>query len=51
MSITGADGSPAAGTSRGRVAVVVLGDLGRSPRMQCHARALGNAGFDVDLIG
>ena len=34
-----------------RAAVVVVGDLGRSPRMQYHARALATAGVDVDLIG
>ena len=33
------------------VAVVVLGDLGRSPRMQYHALALAGAGARVDLIG
>jgi beta-1,4-mannosyltransferase len=34
-----------------RVAVVVLGDVGRSPRMQYHARALADWGATVDLIG
>ena len=34
-----------------RAAVVVLGDLGRSPRMQYHALALANDGFMVDLVG
>jgi len=34
-----------------RAAVLVLGDLGRSPRMQYHALALANEGFSVDLIG
>jgi beta-1,4-mannosyltransferase len=34
-----------------RAAVVVVGDLGRSPRMQYHARALAAAGVDVDVIG
>jgi beta-1,4-mannosyltransferase len=34
-----------------RVAVVVLGDLGRSPRMLYHACALGDTGAAVDLIG
>lgn len=34
-----------------RVAVVVLGDLGRSPRMQYHALALADAGARVELIG
>lgn len=36
---------------RSHVAVVVLGDLGRSPRMQYHALALADAGARVDLIG
>ena len=31
--------------------VIVLGDLGRSPRMQYHALSLLEAGFDVTLIG
>jgi beta-1,4-mannosyltransferase len=34
-----------------RAAVVVVGDLGRSPRMQYHARAFAAAGVEVDLIG
>ena len=34
-----------------RTAVIVLGDLGRSPRMQYHAASLAAAGSDVDLIG
>jgi beta-1,4-mannosyltransferase len=34
-----------------RAAVVVVGDLGRSPRMQYHAHALAAAGVDVDVIG
>src|SRR5579871_675161 len=34
-----------------RAAVVVVGDLGRSPRMQYHARALAASGADVDFIG
>ena len=34
-----------------RTAVIVIGDLGRSPRMQYHARSLADAGSDVDLIG
>jgi beta-1,4-mannosyltransferase len=36
---------------RTRVDVVVLGDIGRSPRMQYHALALADAGARVDLIG
>ncbi len=34
-----------------RTAVIVLGDLGRSPRMQYHAVSLAADGADVDLIG
>jgi beta-1,4-mannosyltransferase len=34
-----------------RLAVLVLGDLGRSPRMQYHALALAAHGAQVDLIG
>jgi beta-1,4-mannosyltransferase len=34
-----------------RTAVIVIGDLGRSPRMQYHAASLAAAGCDVDLIG
>ena len=34
-----------------RVAIVVLGDLGRSPRMQFHALALADDGVEVDLVG
>ena len=34
-----------------RVAVVVLGDLGRSPRMQYHALALAQSAVEVDVIG
>ena len=30
--------------------VVVLGDVGRSPRMQYHTLSLANNGFSVDLI-
>lgn len=33
-----------------RVAVVVLGDLGRSPRMQYHALALAESGARVDVV-
>src|SRR5690348_2004053 len=34
-----------------RTVVVVLGDLGRSPRMQYHALALAVNAGDVDLVG
>lgn len=44
-SVPGFSSSPVGGSSgmeakRGRVAVVVLGDIGRSPRMQYHALSL-----------
>ncbi|XP_030337166.1 chitobiosyldiphosphodolichol beta-mannosyltransferase isoform X3 [Strigops habroptila] len=35
----------------GQVCVVVLGDLGRSPRMQYHALSLARHGRDVALLG
>lgn len=34
-----------------RTAVIVIGDLGRSPRMQYHAVSLAEGGGEVDLIG
>jgi len=34
-----------------RVGVVVLGDVGRSPRMCYHALSLAHNGYEVDLIG
>jgi beta-1,4-mannosyltransferase len=34
-----------------RAAILVVGDLGRSPRVQYHALACAAAGVDVDLIG
>ncbi|XP_043379473.1 chitobiosyldiphosphodolichol beta-mannosyltransferase isoform X2 [Chelonia mydas] len=37
--------------ARGRVCVAVLGDLGRSPRMQYHALALARRGHGVTLLG
>ncbi|XP_065899004.1 chitobiosyldiphosphodolichol beta-mannosyltransferase-like [Dysidea avara] len=36
---------------KGRVAVVVLGDIGRSPRMQYHALSLCREGYSVDIVG
>ncbi|XP_025203427.1 chitobiosyldiphosphodolichol beta-mannosyltransferase [Melanaphis sacchari] len=33
------------------VCVVVLGDIGRSPRMQYHAQSLIRQGFNVDIVG
>ncbi|KAJ7305700.1 hypothetical protein JRQ81_010066 [Phrynocephalus forsythii] len=41
---------PSAAQSR-RVAVVVLGDLGRSPRMQYHALSLARRGRHVAFLG
>ncbi len=43
--------TPAVSMSRFRVTVVVLGDLGRSPRMLYHACALADSGADVQLVG
>eukprot|EP00298_Acanthocystis_sp_HF-20_P005206 c15452_g1_i2.p1 GENE.c15452_g1_i2~~c15452_g1_i2.p1 ORF type:complete len:440 (-),score=158.56 c15452_g1_i2:144-1463(-) len=37
--------------SKKSVAVVVLGDIGRSPRMQYHAISLAKSGFNVSLVG
>lgn len=34
-----------------RACVVVLGDIGRSPRMQYHALSLLKEGYHVDMIG
>lgn len=34
-----------------RIQVVVLGDIGRSPRMQYHALSIAKHGGTVDLIG
>jgi beta-1,4-mannosyltransferase len=34
-----------------RVQVLVLGDIGRSPRMQYHALSIAKHGGIVDLIG
>lgn len=33
------------------ICIVVLGDLGRSPRMQYHAKSFLNEGYKVDLVG
>lgn len=38
-------------SNRLHVAVVVLGDLGRSPRMQYHTQSLLDAGHAVTFIG
>lgn len=34
-----------------KVSIVVLGDVGRSPRMQYHAMSLANEGYSVSIIG
>lgn len=39
-----------AGTER-RVCVLVLGDVGRSPRMQYHALSLSKHGYSVTFVG
>lgn len=31
--------------------MVVLGDIGRSPRMQYHAYSLAREGYNVDIVG
>ncbi|KTW26408.1 hypothetical protein T552_02889 [Pneumocystis carinii B80] len=36
---------------RRSICLVVLGDLGRSPRMQYHALSLSKQGFEVNLVG
>lgn len=36
---------------RRNVCVLVLGDIGRSPRMQYHAISLGKHGFSVSFVG
>ena len=37
--------------SGNNVCVLVLGDIGRSPRMQYHAISFAREGFTVDVIG
>lgn len=48
-SIAMADAGP--GPPKQQVAVVVLGDIGRSPRMQYHSRSLARKGVRVSLVG
>lgn len=36
---------------RARAIVLVLGDIGRSPRMMYHARSLARGNVEVDLCG
>jgi hypothetical protein len=38
-------------TSQVRVQILVLGDIGRSPRMQYHALSIARRGGHVDIIG
>ncbi len=38
-------------TANTRVVVLVLGDIGRSPRMQYHALSIAKKGATVDLVG
>jgi len=46
------DGSPAgSGTGLVSVHVLVLGDIGRSPRMTYHALSIAKHGGKVNLIG
>jgi len=33
------------------VGIIVIGDIGRSPRMQYHALSFAKEGFNVDMIG
>ena len=37
--------------ARKRILIIVLGDVGRSPRMQYHALSFAKEGFGVDLVG
>ena len=37
--------------SKPRICILVLGDIGRSPRMQYHALSCAKAGYYVDLVG
>lgn len=37
--------------SRGHATVVVLGDVGHSPRTQYHAISLARAGYRVNVVG
>ncbi|KAL4659040.1 chitobiosyldiphosphodolichol beta-mannosyltransferase [Arapaima gigas] len=39
------------GASRKRACVLVLGDIGRSPRMQYHAASLARHGYSVSFVG
>jgi len=43
--------SPETIKARSRTQILVLGDIGRSPRMQYHALSIAKHGVAVDLIG
>jgi beta-1,4-mannosyltransferase len=49
----GRDGKPTVDSTKKHVSVqvVVLGDIGRSPRMQYHALSIAKHGGHVELIG
>ena len=36
---------------KSRICIIVLGDIGRSPRMQYHAKSLVLEGYSVDIVG
>ena len=44
-------GNDASDKAKPRVQILVLGDIGRSPRMQYHAISVAQRGGFVDLIG
>lgn len=39
------------GNSKPKICILVLGDVGRSPRMQYHALSCAKAGYHVELVG
>jgi beta-1,4-mannosyltransferase len=43
--------APPADPKDERIQVLVLGDIGRSPRMQYHALSVAKHGAKVDLVG
>lgn len=45
------DNVDTSGIARARIHILVLGDIGRSPRMQNHAISIAKHGGFVDLIG
>jgi len=45
------DNSNASSEPKTTVQVLVLGDIGRSPRMQYHALSIARGGGKVDIIG